>query len=63
MVKIKNFSRPLSDFQVDFKANLTFKDFIRQSGIFKYFSRLCELCRSWTEDGQKKVDGKKNGGQ
>ena len=27
-----------------FKANLIFKDFARQSHIFKYFSSLCEPC-------------------
>ena len=42
MVKFKDFSRPLSVFQVLFKANLIFKDFSRQSCIFKYFSSLCE---------------------
>ena len=31
-------------FQVLFKANLIFKDFSRQSCIFKYFSSLCEAC-------------------
>ena len=46
MVKIKDFSRPLSVFQVLFKANLIFKDFSRQSCIFKCFSSLCEpSCR------------------
>ena len=42
MVNFKDFSRPLSVFQVLFKANLIFKDFSRQSCIFKYFSSLCE---------------------
>ena len=42
MVKFKDFSRRLSVFQVLFKANLIFKDFSRQSCIFKYFSSLCE---------------------
>ena len=42
MVKFKVFSRPLSVFQVLFKANFIFKDFSRQSCIFKYFSSLCE---------------------
>ena len=42
--KIHGFSRPLSVFQVFFKANLIFKDFSRQSCIFKYFSSLCEPC-------------------
>ena len=41
MVKFKEFSRPLSVFQVFLKANLIFKDFQRQSCIFKYFSSLC----------------------
>ena len=44
MVKFKDFSRPLSVFQVLFKINLIFKDFSRQSCIFKYFSSLCEPC-------------------
>ena len=44
MVKFKDFSKPLSVFQVLFKANLIFKDFSRQSCIFKYFSSLCEPC-------------------
>ena len=42
MVKFKDFSRPLSVFQVLFKVNFIFKDFSRQSCIFKYFSSLCE---------------------
>ena len=37
MVKFKDFSRPLSVFQKLFKANLIFKDFSRQSYIFKHF--------------------------
>ena len=45
MVKFKDVSRPLSVFQVLFKANLIFKDFSRQSCIFKYFSSLCEPCK------------------
>ena len=45
MVKFKNFSRPLSVFQVLFKANLILKDFSRQSCIFKYFSSQCEPCK------------------
>ena len=44
MIKFKDFPRPLSVFQVLFKANLIFKDFSRQSCIFKYFSSLCESC-------------------
>ena len=42
MVKFKDFSRLLSVFQVPFKANLIFKDFSRQSCLFKYFSSLCQ---------------------
>ena len=45
MVKFKDFSRPLSVFQLLFKAILIFKDFSRQSCIFKYFSSLCEPCK------------------
>ena len=44
MVKFKDFSRPLSAFQVLFKANLIFKDFSIQYCILKYFSSLCEPC-------------------
>ena len=44
MVEFKDFSRPFSVFHVLFKANLIFKDFTRQSCIFKYFSSLCEPC-------------------
>ena len=44
MVKFKDFTRPLSVFQVLFRANLIFKDFSKQSCIFKYFSSLCEPC-------------------
>ena len=42
MVKVKDFSRPLSIFQVLSKANFIFKDFSRQSCIFKYFPSLCQ---------------------
>ena len=42
MVKFKDFSMPLGAFQVLVKANLIFKDFSRQSCIFKYFSSLCK---------------------
>ena len=44
MVKFKDISRPMSVFQVLFKANFIFKDFSRQTCIFKYFSSLCEPC-------------------
>ena len=44
MVKFKDFSRPLTNFQVLFKANFIFKDFSRQSCIFKYFSSLYKPC-------------------
>ena len=42
--KFKDFSRPLSVFQVIFKANFIFKDFSRQYCIFKDFSSLCKPC-------------------
>ena len=42
MVKFKDFSIPVGVFQVLFKENLNFKDFSRQSCIFKYFSSMCE---------------------
>ena len=44
MVKFKDISRPLSVFQVLFKAILIFKDFLRLSCLFKDFSSLCEPC-------------------
>ena len=50
MVKLKDFSRPLSVFQVLFKAKFIFKDFSRQSCIFKYFSSLWELCIPYLEE-------------
>ena len=37
MVKFKDFSKPMSVFQVPLKANLVFKDFSRQVCIFKQF--------------------------
>ena len=40
--EFKDFSRPLSDFPVLFKADLIFKDFSRKPFKFKYFSSLCE---------------------
>ena len=40
--KFKDFSSHLSVFQVLFKVNFIFKDFSRQSCIFKYFSSLCK---------------------
>ena len=48
--KIQGLFRPLSGFQVIFKANLIFKDFSRQSCVFKYFSSLCEPCRDLEQD-------------
>ena len=32
----------MASIEVFFKANLIFKDFSRQSCIFKYFSSMCE---------------------
>ena len=40
--EFKDFSRPLNDFPVLFKANLIFKDFSRKPSKFKYFSSLCK---------------------
>ena len=40
--EFKDFSRPLNDFPVLFKADLIFKDFSRKPSKFKYFSSLCE---------------------
>ena len=42
--KIKDFSRPLCDFPVLFKAYVFFKDFSRKPSKFKYFSSLCKPC-------------------
>ena len=42
--EFKDFSRPLSDFPVLFKADLIFKDFSRKPSKFKYFSSLCKFC-------------------
>ena len=39
--EIKDFSMPLNDFPVLFKAYLIFKDFSRKPSKFKYFSSLC----------------------
>ena len=52
MVKFKDFSRPLSVFQVLFKANFIFKDFTRQACIFKYFSSLCEPCKGQSKTAE-----------
>ena len=49
MVKFKDFSRPLSVFQVLFKANFIFKDFSRQFCTFKYSSSLYEPWYKQTE--------------
>ena len=40
--KIQGVFKAFECFQVLFKANLIFKDFSRQSCLFKYFSSLCE---------------------
>ena len=40
--EFNDFSRPLSDFPVLFKAELIFKDFSRKPSKFKYFSSQCE---------------------
>ena len=60
MVKFKDFSRPLSVFQVLFKANSIFKDFSRQSCIFKYFSSQCEpwylKCKNVPEEMWKELN-------
>ena len=42
--EFKDFSRPLNDFPVLFKADLIFKDFSRKPSKFKYFSSLCKPC-------------------
>ena len=42
--EFKDYSRPLSDFPVLFKADLIFKDFSRKPSKFKYFSSLWEPC-------------------
>ena len=43
MVKFKDFSRPLSVFQVLFKANFISKDFSRQSCIFKHVRTMLKM--------------------
>ena len=40
--EFKDFSRPLSDFPVLFKADLIFKDISRKPSKFKYFPSPCE---------------------
>ena len=50
MVKLKDFSRLLSVFQVLFKAILIFKDFSRQSCLFKYF----QACANPVQDPNEK---------
>ena len=47
MVKLNDFSRPLSVYPVFFKANLIFNAFSRQSCLFKYFSSLCDQISSF----------------
>ena len=42
LAEFKDFSRPLSDFPVFFKADLIFKDFSSKPSKFKYFSSLSE---------------------
>ena len=46
--RIQGLFKALSYFPVLFKADLIFKDFSRQSCIFKYFSSLCEPCVSYS---------------
>ena len=46
IVEFKDFSKPLIDFPVLFKADLIFKDFSSKTSKFKYFSILCEPCAS-----------------
>ena len=43
--KIQGLFKAYQCFQVLFKANLIFRDFSRQTCIFKYFSSLWEPCR------------------
>ena len=47
--EFKDFSRPLSDFTVLFKADLIFKDFSRKPSKFMYFSSLCNPVLRQTE--------------
>ena len=49
MVKFKDFSRPLSVFQVLFKANFIFKDFSRQSCIY---SSTFQACANLQDNGE-----------
>ena len=45
--EFKDFSRPLNDFPVLFKAYLFFKDFLRKPSKFKYFRSLCKPWNNW----------------
>ena len=45
LVEFKDFSRPLSDFPVLFKADLIFNDFSSNPYKFKYFSSPWEPCK------------------
>ena len=42
--KIQGLFKAFKRFSSTFQGNYIFKDFSRQSCIFKYFSSLCELC-------------------
>ena len=44
-VESTDFSRPLSNFPVLFKADLIFKGFSRNSSKFKYYLSLCETLK------------------
>ena len=44
--ELKYLSRHLSDFPVLFKADLIFKDFSKKPSKFKYFSSLCQPCKT-----------------
>ena len=44
IVEFMDFSWPLSDFRVLFKADLIFNDFSSKPSKFKYYSSLCEPC-------------------
>ena len=48
--KIQGLFNAFECFPELFKANLIFKDFSRQSCIFKYFSSLREPCTMWFND-------------
>ena len=58
--EFKDFSRPLHDFPVLFKAYLIFKDFSRKPSKFKYFSSLRQPCDSKIDQQKTQLADYKN---